>query len=171
MLKCIIYEGGREVREIQGTKEKAEEIIRQHADMIYRIALQNVKNPSDAQDIFQEVCVALLTKNAPLFDELHIKNWLIRVTINKCNNFNKSVWQNRTDSIDNHIDLMAPETKMILDELSELSPNYRNVIYLYYYEEYTIPEIAQILGKSQNTISAQLQRARKKLKKILDEGG
>ena len=156
--------------EIQGTKERAEEIIKQHADMVYRIAVQNVKNPSDAQDIFQEVCIALLTKNAPLFDELHIKNWLIRVTINKCNNFNKSVWQSRTESIDEHSNLIAPETDMVLDELYKLPKNYRNVIYLYYYEEYTIPEIADILGKSKNTISAQLQRARKKLKKILDEG-
>ena len=158
------------MKEIQGTKERAEEIIKQHADMVYRIAVQNVKNPSDAQDIFQEVCIALLTKNAPLFDELHIKNWLIRVTINKCNNFNKSVWQSRTESIDEHSNLIAPETDMVLDELYKLPKNYRNVIYLYYYEEYTIPEIADILGKSKNTISAQLQRARKKLKKILDEG-
>lgn len=158
------------MKEIQGTKERAEEIIKQHADMVYRIAVQNVKNPSDAQDIFQEVCIALLTKNAPLFDELHIKNWLIRVTINKCNNFNKSVWQSRTESIDEHSNLIAPETNMVLEELYKLPENYRNVIYLYYYEEYTIPEIADILGKSKNTISAQLQRARKKLKKILDEG-
>ncbi|MEE0060227.1 MAG: sigma-70 family RNA polymerase sigma factor [Acutalibacteraceae bacterium] len=158
------------MKEIQGTKERAEEIIKQHADMVYRIAVQNVKNPNDAQDIFQEVCMALLTKNAPLFDELHIKNWLIRVTINKCNNFNKSVWQSRTESIDEHSNLIAPETDMVLDELYKLPKNYRNVIYLYYYEEYTIPEIADILGKSKNTISAQLQRARKKLKKILDEG-
>ncbi|MEE0060072.1 MAG: sigma-70 family RNA polymerase sigma factor, partial [Acutalibacteraceae bacterium] len=84
--------------------------------------------------------------------------------------FNKSVWQSRTESIDEHSNLIAPETNMVLEELYKLPENYRNVIYLYYYEEYTIPEIADILGKSQNTISAQLQRARKKLKKILDEG-
>lgn len=59
---------------------------------------------------------------------------------------------------------------MVMDELNSLSTHYRNVIYLYYYEEYTIPEIAEILGKSKNTISSQLQRARKKLKKILEEG-
>lgn len=59
---------------------------------------------------------------------------------------------------------------MVMDELNSLPTHYRNVIYLYYYEEYTIPEIAEILGKSKNTISSQLQRARKKLKKILEEG-
>lgn len=163
--------GGKTVTEALGTKEKAEKIIRQYADMIYRIAFQNLRNPADTEDIFQEVCMALLTNNAPLDDEEHIKHWLIRVTINKCNNFNKSVWQSRTDSISDHTNLIAPETKFVMDELDKLPKHYRNVIYLYYYEEYTIPEIAEILGKSKNTISTQLQRARKKLKTILEEGG
>lgn len=156
--------------ELHGTKEKAEQLIQQYADMIYRIAFQNLKNPADAEDIFQEVCLALLTKNAPLYDENHIKNWLIRVTINKCKSFHKSVWQSRTESISEHTELMAPETSAVMEELYTLPKHYRNVIYLYYYEDYTISEIAEILGKSQNTINSQLQRARKRLKKILEEG-
>lgn len=157
--------------EVLGTKEKAEKIIRLYADMIYRIAFQNLRNSADAEDIFQEVCMALLTKNAPLDDEVHIKHWLIRVTINKCNNFNKSTWQSKTDSISEHTDLIAPEAQFVMEELDKLPKKYSNVLYLYYYEEYTIPEIAEILGKSKNTISTQLQRARNKLKSILEEGG
>lgn len=150
--------------------QQAEKIVRQYADMIYRIALHNLKNPTDAEDIFQEVCMALLTKNAPLYDDVHIKHWLIRVTINKCSNFKKSLWQSRIDSIDDHTELTAPETHFVMEELSKLPPHYRNIIYLYYYEEYTVPEIAEILSKSKNTINSQLQRARKKLKKLLEEG-
>lgn len=157
--------------EINPITNKAEKIVRQYADMIYRIALQNLKNPTDAEDIFQEVCMALLTKNAPLDDDAHIKHWLIRVTINKCSNFSKSLWQSRTDSISEHTDLPAPETQFVMEELNQISANYRNIIYLYYYEEYTVPEIAEILGKSKNTVNSQLQRARKKLKKILEERG
>lgn len=41
-------------------KAKAEQIIEKHADMIYRIALQNLKNQADAEDIFQDVCITLL---------------------------------------------------------------------------------------------------------------
>ncbi len=52
----------------------------------------------------------------------------------------------------------------------QLPKDQRNVIYLYYYESYTIKEIAQILGKNSNTVSSSLQRARKKLKAILTEG-
>lgn len=151
--------------------QQAEKLVRQYADMIYRIALHNLKNPTDAEDIFQEVCMALLTKNAPLYDDVHIKHWLIRVTINKCSNFSKSLWQSRTESIHDHTELTAPETQFVMEELDKLPPHYRNIIYLYYYEDYTVPEIAEIMSKSKNTINSQLQRARKKLKKLLEEGG
>lgn len=155
----------------QNTKIKqAEQIIRLHADMIYRIALHNLKNTADAEDIFQDVCLALLTKNAPLFDDVHIKNWLIRVTINKCKNFRKSHWQSKTEALDLSRENPNKTQNLIPELVYSLPQKYRNIIYLYYYEEYTIAEIAEILGENKNTINSKLQRARKKLKEILEEG-
>lgn len=149
---------------------KAEEIIREHADIIYRIALHNLKNPADAEDIFQDVCLTLLTKNAPLFDDVHIKNWLIRVTINKCKNLLKSSWQRNRDSLDAVADTPAEVSQSIPELVYSLPKKYRNIIYLYYYEEYTVAEIAEILKENKNTVNSKLQRARKKLKEILEEG-
>jgi RNA polymerase sigma-70 factor (ECF subfamily) len=57
-----------------------------------------------------------------------------------------------------------------MDELFELEPEDRNIIYLYYYEGYSIKEISSIVNKNQNTISSRLQRARTKLKLLLEEG-
>ncbi len=150
--------------------KQAEKIIREHADMIYRIALHNLKNPADAEDIFQDVCLNLLTKNAPLFDDVHIRNWLIRVTINKCKNFQKSHWQNKRDSIDSAVNIPAEESQAIPELVYSLPKKYRNIIYLYYYEEYTVAEISEILKENKNTVNSKLQRARKKLKEILEEG-
>ncbi|MGL4449947.1 MAG: RNA polymerase sigma factor [Sarcina sp.] len=56
-----------------------------------------------------------------------------------------------------------------IEEIKKLSMDYRNVIYLYYYEGYKINEISEILGKSENTISSQFRRARNKLKNIILE--
>lgn len=157
--------------DLTAKKEKAEDIIRQHADMIYRIALQNLKNEADAQDIFQEVCLSLLTKNAPLYDDVHIKHWLIRVTINKCNNFRKLLWQQKTEplNIDCERGKKDEETEAF-ELLYTLPKSYRNIVYLYYFEDYTVPEIAQILKENKNTVNSKLQRSRKKLRKILEEG-
>lgn len=156
--------------DLTAKKEKAEDIIRQHADMIYRIALQNLKNEADAQDIFQEVCLSLLTKNAPLYDDVHIKHWLIRVTINKCRNLRKSVWNTRTEPLKLDFSVNKEEDLSALELIFSLPINYRNVVYLYYFEQYTVPEISEILGKSKNTVNSQLQRARKKLREILEDG-
>ncbi len=151
--------------------EKAEQVVRLYADMIYRIALQNVKNEADAEDIFQEVCMTLLTKDAPLFDDVHLKYWLIRVTINKCRNFKKSIWQQKTEAIDDTLlsDAGNDESR-VLELIYSLPQKYRNVVYLYYCEEYTVPEIAEILRENKHTVNSRLQRARKRLRKILEEG-
>jgi RNA polymerase sigma-70 factor (ECF subfamily) len=50
-----------------------------------------------------------------------------------------------------------------------LETDERTVLYMYYYEGYTLKEIAEILEKKQNTISSKLSRARKKLGEILKE--
>ena len=151
--------------------EKAEQVVRLYADMIYRIALHNLKNEADAQDIFQEVCLTLLTKEAPLFDDVHIKYWLIRVTINKCKNFNKSIWQQKTEAIDDTLlcDAGYDESR-VFELIYSLPQKFRNVVYLYYCEEYTVSEIAEILRENKNTVNSRLQRARKRLRKILEEG-
>ena len=150
-------------------KEQLEQTITTYADMIYRIALHHVRNTTDAEDIFQEVCIALMTRNPPR-DTQRLKHWIIRTTINKCNSFHRLLWQKR-ENIEDYDYLASPQQQKIMEEIYALPKNYRNVIYLYYYENYTVAEIAEILKKNSNTINSHLQRARKKLKDILTEEG
>lgn len=151
--------------------EKAEQIIKKYSDMIYRIAVHNLKNPADAEDLLQEVCLTMLTKCPADRNDTYVKHWLIRVTINKCNSFKRQFWQTRRESIDDCLHLTAPEERGVMEEVLELPKKERNIIYLHYYEKYTIKEIAAILGMNQNTVSSSLQRARKRLRNILTEGG
>ena len=148
--------------------EKAEAVFRRYADMIYRVALHNLDDPADADDILQEVCLTLLTKKIPE-DEEHLKSWLIRVTINKCRDLSRSFWRRNRKSIDDYEELEAEKPPEIMAELQSLSESYRNIIYLYYYEEYTVSEIAQLLRMNVNTVKSGLRRARDQLKKLLTE--
>lgn len=148
--------------------EKAEAVFRRYADMIYRVALHNLDDPADADDILQEVCLILLTKKIPE-DEEHLKSWLIRVTINKCRDLSRSFWRRNRKSIDDYEDIEAEKPPEIMAELQSLSESYRNIIYLYYYEEYTVSEIAQLLRMNVNTVKSGLRRARDQLKKLLTE--
>lgn len=152
-----------------GTDE-AEQIIKKFSDMIYRIAVHNLGNTADAEDVLQEVCIALLTKCPKQRDPEHLKAWLIRVTINKCNSLHRLAWHRRREPLEDYVNLQAPERSGVMEEIYSLPKAYRSIIYLYYYEEYTIAEIAGILGKSPNTVSSALRRAREKLKSILTQG-
>jgi len=59
----------------------------------------------------------------------------------------------------------------VLEYIKKLPDKYREVIYLYYYEEYSVKEIANILERKESTIQTQLSAAREKLKKILMKEG
>ena len=73
------------------TEQRYNEIVENYSDMIFRIAYQYLFNKYDAEDIVQEVFVKLLTKRVIFKDEEHIKSWLIRVTINQCLDYKKSL--------------------------------------------------------------------------------
>lgn len=153
------------------SKEIYNRIVEEFSDMIYRIAYQNLRNVSDAEDIVQEVFLSLLKSGEKDFsDREHLKAWLIKVTVNKCINFRKSFWMQKTVPLEEQPLSYTEEERTVMDEVMKLPSDYRNIIYLYYYEGYTIKEIAEILGKKQNTINSKLQRGRKKLRAELEKG-
>lgn len=167
----FIYEGGvMRVNLSNGDSSFIKEVVEKFSDMVLRIAYQNLKNYCDAEDVVQDVFIKLM-KEDNFQDENHIKAWLIKVTINRCKDINKSSWYKKTEPFTKEIEEFTDEEKNVLEEVMNLPKDYRNVVYLFYYEGYKISEIAKILDKKDNTISSQLTRARKKLKINLLKGG
>lgn len=145
-------------------------IIKEYSDMIIRIAVQNIKNSHDAEDIAQNVFIKLMKKKPDFKTNEHEKAWLIRVTINECKDYLKSAWMRKTTKLHEGIPMVLKEEDKIIDVVYQLPFKYRNVIYLYYYEGYSVSEIAIILSKKENTISSLLFRGRKQLKSKLEGG-
>ena len=145
-----------------------QEAVEKYSDMVIRIAFQNLKNMPDAEDVAQEVFIKLMKLPAYNSNE-HLKAWIIRVTINQCKDLKKSFWNRKTQALIDQDQLFTEEQKGVMEELWKLPENYRNTVYLYYYEEYTIPEIANLLNKKVNTVSSWLRRAKIKLRDILME--
>jgi RNA polymerase sigma factor (sigma-70 family) len=143
--------------------------VQRFGDTVMRVAFNRLRNHSDAEDITQDVFLALYRCDKDFESEEHLKAWLIRTTINKCIDLKKSFWFLRTEPITESTVYTLDETdKSILSEIQKLAPVYRDVIYLYYYEGYQISEIASITGVGINTASSRLKRARKKLGMILE---
>ncbi|TQI67922.1 sigma-70 family RNA polymerase sigma factor [Clostridium sp. KNHs216] len=143
--------------------------LARYSDVVVRIAFQNVKSRAEAEDIAQEVFLRLFTLGPDFTSAEHEKAWIIRVTINLCKDYLKSSWFRRRAVLEDNL-LSRDGNGEVLDAVMRLDPKFRNVIYLHYYEDMSVTEIASALQQKENTVSSWLHRARKQLKKSLTGG-
>ena len=124
-----------------------------------------------ADDITQNVFLQLWQTTKSFDSELHLKNWLMRVTVNQCKNFFRAPWRAH-DNIDDYANTLGFEDQKSSDLfylVMGMDKKYRTVLMLYYYEGYAIKEISSILAIPEKTVSTRLIRARNKLKSLLTE--
>ncbi len=141
--------------------------VNNYTKMVVATAFAYTKNTCDAEDIAQEVFLAFLKEEKEFESEEHLKSWLLRVTINKCKNQMKNSWMKRRISMPEDLSYMPQERHEVIDVILSLDKKYRLPIHLFYYEGYSIKEIAEILGEKPTTIGSRLDRGRKKLKILL----
>lgn len=145
-----------------------------YSKLIYRTAHQYLLNVDSAEDITQEVFVKLLTNKKAFNEDEHEKAWLLRVTVNLCKNTLKSKHSNdvalndEIKIIDNSFEDKSISKIDMKKQIEFLSPIQRTVIYLYYYERYSIKEISKITQINQNTVKSHLKRAKENLKNNIE---
>ncbi|MCQ2465605.1 MAG: RNA polymerase sigma factor [Oscillospiraceae bacterium] len=155
-------------------QDDAEQIIANYSDMVYRLAVSNLKSRADADDVYQDVFLKYMKeiKKGRIFEsEEHIKSWLIRVTINCCRSLFSSAWFKKTTELDDNItdefDAFSDCGYDLHNALMQIPQKYRSIIHLYYFEQYSTEEIAEITGEKSATVRTKLARAREKLREIL----
>lgn len=154
---------------------KFKEVFDLFKNDIYRLSYSYTKSFAEADDITQNVFIKLYNHQEILEKDIdEIKKWLIKVTINESKTFLKSLWRKRVVLFDSNENdktegQVYEKNESILDEILKLPKKYRTVIFLYYYEDYKIKEIKEILNISETNIQSILLRARKKLKEMLKE--
>ena len=147
------------------------ELAGRYKDTVFRVALNALGSPADADDIVQETLIRLLERKDPFESEEHAKRWLIRVSVNLSKNVLRSPWRR-------HAPLEAAETVPAFDHPDEdelyaqvmaLPAKDRTVLYLFYYEGYSVKEIAEILEIRVSAVTSRLSRARQRLKVQMSE--
>ena len=116
-----------------------ESAMERWGDTVLRLATSRMGSIADAEDVFQTVFMRLLQSRERFTDDEHLKAWLLRVTINCCNDVHRSPWSKRRAELD-------------------------DAVHLFYFEGYATDEIAQITGERSGTVRSHLHRARKALK-------
>lgn len=148
------------------------EIVEEYGDMVYRIALAQVKNSADADDIYQEVFISLIKNIDSIEGEKHLKYWLIRTTLNKCKNFFKLYWNKKVDKTNTFDYNQSYEFELneIRELVKSLPSKYKDVVFLHYYEGYNVREIGEILKIKEGTVKSRLFKARNLLKTEIIKG-
>lgn len=158
------------------TENTALYAFKKYGNTVLRAAFAFSGSYAEAEDIVQDVFLSLHTNPKTFNDDEHLKAWLLRAAINKCKNFRRSFRFSRTCSIDDleHSEAiceMDTASRELRQQIAALPKKYGEVIFLHYYEGYSIKEIASMLNKNENTVGSLLRRGREKLKAELEEEG
>lgn len=147
-------------------------LIDEYQSHLYRIAFNICKNREDAEDIVQDTFVQYHISNKEYDDESHIHAWLMRVTINKSKNTLRSFWRKHRQSLESYMEeLNFPDSQSeeLFEAVMKLPEKQRTVIHLFYYEDYSIKEIAEILHVSESNVKVRLNRGRAALREEIKE--
>ena len=151
---------------------ETDEAFRRYGDRVYRAAFSVCQNPADADDVTQDAFLRYHTRGEDYESEEHLKAWLLRVAINRARDLTASFWRKNTAALADYMETLvfqAPEDSDLFRAVMALPEKYRVVIHLFYYEEYSVEEIAQLLRRRPGTVKSQLSRGRALLKTALKE--
>lgn len=152
-------------------EERAEDLVDRYADLLIRLGYTWLGDADDAKDICQTVLIKLLEDPREFPDRGQERAWVVRLGINACKNWRKSAWFRRRAPLEEGLALTVenpePEEGSLLEQVMALPRNYREAIFLRYYEGYEVREIAALLGRSPALVSTHLKRGKEKLRHML----
>jgi RNA polymerase sigma-70 factor (ECF subfamily) len=149
--------------------EDFEAFVIKYENKLYRTALAITGYKSDAEDIVQEAFLRAYEKAPEFESEEHERAWLTRVTVNLCKSRLRSPWRKRIEPLLDSYPASEQEHHELLEQIMTLPHKYRTVIHLFYYEGYSIKDIAGLTGQKAATVRSHLTRARHKLKSVIEE--
>ena len=153
-------------------RQPVQELIERYQGNLFVAAFQICKNREDAEDVVQDTFLQYHLNKKEYESEEHVRAWLLRVAINKAKNVNLTFWRRNKQSLEDYMEDLTFETKEdsdLFEAVLDLPEKYRMVIHLFYYEDYSVKEIAGVLKVNESNVKARLSRGRKMLKEALKE--
>ena len=153
-------------------RQSVQELAALYQRSLFAAAFNMCKNKQDAEDVVQDTFVQYYTTKKEFESEQHVRAWLMRVAVNKAKNINRTFWRRNKVSIEDYMETLVfetPEAETLFETVMQLPEKYRIVIHLYYYEDYTVSEIADILKLSESNVTIRLSRGRGMLRNALKE--
>ncbi|MBR3553684.1 MAG: RNA polymerase sigma factor [Clostridia bacterium] len=139
---------------------------------VYAAAFSICKNAADAEDVLQETFLQYHKTDKSFENEQHIKAWLLRTAMSRATDLYRKRKRRGETALEDWAQTLpfpSPESSRLFDAVMALPEIYRSVIHLFYYEDYSVGEIAQILHLTQSNVKVRLSRGRALLKETCKE--
>lgn len=157
------------------SEPELQRLLDAYGNDILRLCTLYLKDVHLAQDALQETYIKVWQKYYTFKNDSDEKTWITRIAINVCKNYLRTAWfkKNNVTDICEIIGTRENQYKQIIESVDiinaiiKLNEKYRAVLLLYYYQEFSVKEIGEILGKKQSTVLSLLKRGREQLKDIL----
>ena len=155
----------------QGDVEEIGKLVQENMNSLYKVAFSILKNEDEIYDAISSTTVIVFEKIASLRQEEFFKTWLTRILINECykiyNQNKKIVYLENNQNLDQmkHIDTYSEVN--IKELLKKINKDLKEIVILYYIEDFSVKEIARIIEIPEGTVKSRLSRARKELEQIL----
>ena len=141
---------------------------------MYKTAIAILKNEDDANDAIQDALYSAYKNYDSLKEKSYFSTWIIRILINKCYdiiNKNKkiayiddSITQNTVGKEDNYD--VESSLEWVLEKIDK---DLNEIVVLYYYNDFSVTEISEMLNIPKGTVKSRLARAREQIKTIIKE--
>lgn len=160
---------------IEFDNQRFDDLYQKYASIVFRTAYNFLLNKDDAEDIVQEVFIKYFISNKAFNDEDHEKAWILTVTANLSKNVLRSKSRQNLELddtikiVDNKFEKATTNHLDLEEAMIRLTANQRLVIYLFYYEQIPIKNIAKIMKSNENTVKSHLLRAKSKMKTYLEK--
>ncbi len=148
-----------------------ENILSTYGTMLFRYSLLILGNAEDAEDVVQDTLFKYWQK-APEFNDLeHEKAWLLTVTANRCRDLLRTRKRRGEMALETVLESSGEIAKQtsesgILEALMTLPEKYKQVLYLYYVEEYRVEDIAGMIGRTSSAVKMRLKKGRQLLEEL-----
>lgn len=151
---------------------RAEAAVEKYGDCLFSMCSVMLRNRDDAKDAVQECFLKYIQKAPEFNDAEHEKAWLLRVAANQCRDMLRSRKRRSFFSLDEIADeAVSEDDAQVLTLLMTLNEKYRIVMHLFYVEEYSADEIAEMLEITRSAVKKRLQRGREMLRELYEKEG
>ncbi len=152
-------------RAIKQDEAAFEQLILLHSEQLYRTAYVYVKNEQDALDVVQETVYKAFISIGQVKEPKYFVTWLTKILIRNC----YRVLNQQTAATDLIEQIPLKESSReehldLIEALSHLRKEYRDVLVLFYFHDVPMKEIASFIGITLNTVKTYLKRGREELK-------